>query len=327
MKIKTQDYRIDKMIPSLGKKTMEIFLKNGDTTVKGILKNNIDLVTESFSENDHVICGYKERKRGEEIFLEIIYIKSYETGEQVKKENIDESKLSETHDKIIPLVAEQISLGKKPIEPSQGEWLEPYKLRLRELINTIKDKDYKSLLEDFFDVDGNILDMFYSSPASKDNHHNYEGGLLQHAIEVADRCLIDGEYYGANVDLLITAALLHDIGKIRSYDYNDKGVIFKTEWEELLGHLNISALFISKMLPADFDKDKILELYHLIFSHHGRKSNGCIDVKTKEALILNSCDSLSLGMNHIDSLTYTGGWSDIDNLFKHKWYKNPNLEK
>ena len=72
--------------------------------------------------------------------------------------------------------------------------------------------------------------MFFIAPAAKDNHHNYESGLLQHSVEVTNIALsIASNFKNINLDLLTTGALLHDIGKVKTYEFLKSGII-KTDW-------------------------------------------------------------------------------------------------
>lgn len=278
-----------------GKKNRaELILENKDQQFKGILKDNLDLFLRSYNENDHVLCKAKVRKRKEETILEIIYIKKYEDSE--KKE-----------------------LQKEEFKDSE---IEQMIKRFDNLINSVEDKEYKSILEEFF-LNEEIRNMFFIAPAAKNNHHNYPYGLLQHSIEVAELSKIIAEYFSCkNIDLLITGALLHDIGKIKSYEYKNNEIL-KTNWEHLLGHLSISAIFISKMMPDDMPTDKAMVLYHLILSHHGKLEYGSpVEGKMREAEILHDADLTSCKMNHIENLDYSAtNWSKIDNKTKKSWFK------
>lgn len=189
------------------------------------------------------------------------------------------------------------------------------------LIDKVQDKDYKILLARIFN-DKDIIDLFFNFPAAKSRHHAYTHGLIQHSVEVAEIALFIGKYYQANLDLLITAALLHDIGKIRSYDFEDDK-IQKTNWEHLLGHLPISALFVSKIIPEDFDLEKAMLLYHLILSHHGKLTSGSpVECKTLESFILFQADDISAKCNYINNLQYgKDGWSQPDKYNREQWFK------
>src|SRR3990172_2247938 len=91
---------------------------------------------------------------------------------------------------------------------------------LENKINSVNDPFLKALLTGIFS-DNNLMLKFKKAPGGKLWHHNYLGGLLEHTLNVTEIATRVGELYAdANVDLLIAAGLLHDIGKIDSYKYN-----------------------------------------------------------------------------------------------------------
>lgn len=261
----------------------------GTTKIIGILKDNVDLFSKTYSVGEKVVCKGKIRKRRKFYCLDIIYISKNMLDPQVStKFNSD-----------------------------------IYIKRFYEIISDVSDKDYKKILDNCFNDD--VKQLFFAYPAAKDNHHNYTYGLLQHSIEVTDVCLFLADYYkNVDRDLLACAGILHDIGKLKSYDVDDNvKKIVKTDWEKLLGHLSISALFVSRIIPEDVDETKAMLLYHLILSHHGELAYGSpIVCKTKEAYILNKADDISFTLNHVDSLSYNGLWSDESKILKKSWYRS-----
>lgn len=151
---------------------------------------------------------------------------------------------------------------------------------------------------------------FWTWPAAISNHHAYEGGLIAHTIEVAWTALHIAEYFrnsrdGVNRDVLITAALWHDWGKIREYveveafaahDSKTRHLIrhpAKTAWiwnANASTHIATSAIEFSKHCdnPA---------VVHCILAHHGpvREWGSPEAPRTLEALILHQADMLSAG--------------------------------
>jgi 3'-5' exoribonuclease len=131
-----------------------------------------------------------------------------------------------------------------------------------------------------------------------------------------------GSYFEpVNRDLLICAGLIHDIGKLKSYDVDeDKIKISKTDWDSLLGHLSMSTIFLSKIIPSDFDSHKAMLLYHMILSHHGELQHGSpVGFKTKEAYIMHKADQISSTLNHVSALNFTNNWAK-DELTQRSWY-------
>lgn len=285
-KIIVSSFNIDKI--TVNNHVVEIELNDGTTKIIGLLKDNIDLFTRTYSVGEKIVCKGRVRKRRKFFCLDIIYISKYMLDTQIdKKFNIQK-----------------------------------YVDRFNELLESVTDVDYKKILDNCFNED--VKELYFEYPAAQGNHHNYIHGLIQHSIEVVDISLTIGQYFGdINKDLLITAGLLHDIGKLKSYDLDDEGKITKTDWEALLGHLSISALFVSKITPNEIDQKKIMLLYHTILSHHGELSWGSpVIYKTKEAYILHTADNISSTMNHLDLLKYTGNWSEKDDTsYNRNWFR------
>lgn len=163
-------------------------------------------------------------------------------------------------------------------------------------INTIQDKDLKKLLESIFN-DNNFRNKFIYAPSAKLHHHNYISGLLEHTVEVLEICeVVSSQFDKINGDMLTAGAILHDIGKIRSYDY-DILKIEISEDEKLFGHIYSSAKMINrKAEKLNTPKEVLDPLIHIILSHHGEMRNGWgspIDPKTPEALSLHYADNLN----------------------------------
>lgn len=298
MKILTDKYLIKEI--NKRRKALDLLLEKDNVPLKAVLKDNVDLFINTFSVGEHIVATGKMRKRKDEMFLDVI---------RVKKFNLDEED-----------VPQQQTYTSQEQEDEQ--WHLPYINRFRELRSMVKDVDYKKLLDDFF---GNeeMEGMFFETPGAKGNHHNYPFGLLQHTIEVTNIALFIANQHsqGINFDLLITGCLLHDVGKMRSYDYTEEDEIIRTDWDKFIGHLTMSAIFVSKMIKPDFDKHKAMLLYHLILSHHGKREWGSpVEPVMKEAAILHTADMNSFNMNHIDRLKYEDNWAE-DKLQRTKWYK------
>lgn len=145
---------------------------------------------------------------------------------------------------------------------------------LNSLISSVNAPYYNALLNSFFE-DAEFAKTFKSHSAAKSVHHGFVGGLLQHTLSVATICdFYCGHYDIFDRDLLITAAILHDIGKTRELssfpvnDYTDEG--------QLLGHIVIGTEMIMQkaQMINDFPKVKLDELLHCILSHHGELEFG-----------------------------------------------------
>jgi 3'-5' exoribonuclease len=169
-----------------------------------------------------------------------------------------------------------------------------------ELLGTcrsLSNKHLRMLLELIFSRD-DIATAFKASPAAKSIHHDYLGGLIEHTANVTRLSrLVAPLYPSLNIDLLLTGAILHDIGKIyelsyeKSFSYTDKG--------RLIGHITLGDNIITeaiKQLPG-FPDDLALVVRHLMLSHHGQYEFGSPKrPKTPEALLLSYLDDLDAKM-------------------------------
>lgn len=166
-------------------------------------------------------------------------------------------------------------------------------------IHTIDDDDYRKVLETFFIEDKAFVEAFKNAPAGMRIHHAYIGGLLEHSINVAR--LVDQVcriYNQLDRDLLITGALVHDIGKVKEYMINQRGIEVTTEGE-LLGHIVIGIEMIDRKVRG-VQYNKLLKLKHLIASHHGEYEWGSpVIPKTPEALVLHYIENMDSKINRV----------------------------
>lgn len=177
--------------------------------------------------------------------------------------------------------------------PATGRNIDQMFQRIVTLTDAMRKGHLKLLLSTFWN-DTEFVKQFKTAPAAKKMHHAYIGGLLEHTLSVAllvDR--IAGHYSGIDMDLLLTGAILHDIGKVREFeysrclDYSDEG--------RLLSHIVIGVQMIDEKICQikNFPEDLALLLKHLVVSHHGSREFGSPEVpKTLEAVLLNYIDEI-----------------------------------
>jgi 3'-5' exoribonuclease len=178
--------------------------------------------------------------------------------------------------------------------------------KLDDVFNTIDNTYLSELCLRLVGVNGKYREEYLSSPAAKGFHHAYPGGLLEHSLEVANFCVSDCEllnryeYEILDKDLLITAALLHDLGKIQEYVItdviDDKTYYAFTETGKMIGHLNLSAMWVYSEIEKieGFPHDLQEHLIHILLSHHGRVEWGAAVLpKTKEAEFFHMADHRS----------------------------------
>jgi 23S rRNA maturation-related 3'-5' exoribonuclease YhaM len=255
-KIITKSFKISKI--NVSEKSAEVTLIDENLEkILGILKDNIGIFTSTYSVGEKVMCKGMIRKLRKNFCLDIIWI---------SKTNLENDAIQEKFD------------------------ANDYQERFLKIIEDIKDVDYKRILTNCFNED--VLNLFFSYPATKTEHHNYISGLLKHSVDVVEISLIlANRNTNIDKDLLCCAGLLHDIGYLKSYDVDDATQsVTITEWEDMLGHSSMSALFISKILTQDVEQKKALSLYSLVLNHHKNEYN------SKESFILNKADEISIFM-------------------------------
>ena len=187
------------------------------------------------------------------------------------------------------------------------------------LIESVGEPHLKQLLEHFF-LDEAFAKNFKQSSAAKSIHHSFSGGLLQHTLGVARICdFLASKYYRLNRDLLITAAICHDIGKIRELslypqnDYTDAG--------QFLGHIVIGVEMIGEAV-RDIDGFPVAleqELKHCILAHHGEYEFGSPKKPAIiEAVALNYADNTDAKLEAFTELlegSNETGWMGFNRIF------------
>lgn len=179
----------------------------------------------------------------------------------------------------------------------------------------------RKVLAVFYDDDLFRL-QFEKAPASTRGHHAKVGGLLRHVTEVTfiARTIANSMRTGAvnpvNLDLVITGALLHDVGKVESYRVSPIG-FETTPCGHLIGHIVLGALMLERRLAAlgasICSEQQLLELQHLILAHHGTLEFGSpIRPMTLEAEIIHWADESSAKANSFvesagDPSNFAGG--------------------
>jgi 3'-5' exoribonuclease len=171
---------------------------------------------------------------------------------------------------------------------------------IKEIKTTVDDMEnpyLKDLLQAFF-CDPGFTQEFFTAPSAKIHHHNYQGGLLEHTVEVLEICKTACQIFPQlDKDLLYAGAILHDVGKLKAYDYDLISIDISNEGK-MLDHLFISADMVKEKinsLDLDMPENLQMQLLHLILSHHGEVRNGWgspVDPKIPEAVALHHADNL-----------------------------------
>ncbi|MCR5675341.1 MAG: HD domain-containing protein [Lachnospiraceae bacterium] len=197
---------------------------------------------------------------------------------------------------------------------------------LTRTVESIEEPHLKTLLQRFFVDDAEFIALFMRSSAAKSIHHAFIGGLLEHTMGVVRLC----EHYCTaypllNRDLLITAAICHDIGKTREIspfplnDYTDEG--------QFVGHIVIGAQMLEEKIAQidGFPADLRMRLIHCILAHHGEYEFGSPKKPAIiEALALNLADNTDAKLETFKEAlngAAENGWLGFNRLFDSNLYK------
>ncbi len=184
------------------------------------------------------------------------------------------------------------------------------------MIASVKDREIRDLLFTIF-RDRKMRDMLKEAPAGVRVHHAYIGGLLEHSLTVAEMADRISRLYDLNRDLLIAGALLHDIGKAVEYSIGPSGIEITTEGE-LKGHIIAGIEIVRDFAKrVRISRDKLLELEHIIASHHGDFEYGSpVLPKTPEALVIHFLENMDAKLARFfeirDKSDPAKEWSDYD---------------
>ena len=194
-------------------------------------------------------------------------------------------------------------------------------------VEAVQNDALRNLLYAFF-KDEKTARLFKRAPAAKGFHHTYLGGLLEHSLSVVRLLTKIAEHYPwLDKDLLITGGLLHDIGKIYEFSYDQ--LIEYSDEGRLIGHIVMGVEMIDDKIAAipGFPPQLSLELRHIILSHHGEFEYGSPKrPKTMEALAVHYMDDLDAKLNAFKSFTGTtnnadSDWTTYNRFFERYLYK------
>lgn len=193
--------------------------------------------------------------------------------------------------------------------PVSGKDIEEMYAQLKNYIAKIKNPYLQELTAGYFLRDEAFIKRFKFQSAAKTVHHGFVGGLLEHTLSVVKLCDYFADNYPIlNRDLLLTAAIFHDIGKTEELsafpenDYTDAG--------QLLGHIMIGAEMIGERIRtiSGFPVKLANELKHCILAHHGELEYGSPKKPAlAEALALNFADNADAKLETVTEILHSAG--------------------
>ncbi len=168
---------------------------------------------------------------------------------------------------------------------------------LRGYVSAFENEDLRRLVFAFLD-DAEIGPAFRDAPAAKRLHHAWLGGLLEHVLTLVRVCRGTAPFYPeVEPDLLLTGAILHDIGKVKELSW--RTTFGYTLEGQLIGHISIAQGMLREKiadLPGFPERLRVL-VEHMILSHHGRYEFGSPKLPmTPEAVLLSALDDLEAKM-------------------------------
>jgi 3'-5' exoribonuclease len=196
-------------------------------------------------------------------------------------------------------------------------------VELRGIVAGVQNTHLRALLDAFLD-DEPLARMYRIAPAAKHVHHAYLGGLIEHVLSVCNLCRVTAAHYKyVDLDLMLTGAVLHDVGKVAELTY-DRSFGYSTEGQ-LVGHIIIGLRLLHDKLQRfpDFPSKLRVLVEHMIVSHHGELEFGSPKVPMfPEALLLHHLDNLDSKMECMRALVakdrhVEGCWTGY----------NPSLER
>jgi 3'-5' exoribonuclease len=264
--------RKDRLKTRTGSAYLALELRDRTGSVQARAFRDADLLAGRFARGDLIsVAGRVERFR-DDLVVEVTDIRRADTGDQ--QQAIVESFL--------------------PVAYRDMDELDGF---LEHLASEVYDPGYRPLLDSML-ADDELRAAFRRAPCTRNGHHAYLGGLLEHTVAAATlaRELCD-LHRRLNSDLLITAAIVHDIGRTREFSYGAE--IGLTDEGRLLGHLTLGHQLLSERfesLGEALDSPRRLALLHCVLAHHGPAGVPGGRFASAEALALYRVNALDAGV-------------------------------
>src|ERR1700733_5301155 len=195
--------------------------------------------------------------------------------------------------------------------------------RLLNVVASVGNSWLRQLLESVVQ-DPEIVPRLKRAPAAKVMHHAFYGGLLEHVLSLCNLCrVVLNHYPEANADLLLTGAVLHDVGKLTELSYERS--IGYTDQGQLLGHILLEYESVTRAIDAIEGFPPALKtlVQHMLVSHHGKYEFGSPKLPMfREALMLHYLDDLDSKMaamrSALDSDQGEGNWTAYNGALERR---------
>ena len=148
--------------------------------------------------------------------------------------------------------------------------------RFEKLLASVREPNLRGLLDKIFDKEKEIWPLYCQAHAAARKHHAYQGGLLHHSVEVAELCASAAETLpDLSRDLMVTCALLHDIGKLNEMEHGLNAGQYSAAGV-LNGHISLGSSRVRQFMNSFKGFPPLLKesVTHMILSHHGSLEYG-----------------------------------------------------
>ena len=255
--------------PRTGKSWLELSLGDRSGTISAKMWDNFEVLVKTFERDDVV------QIRGR--------VKLYNGRKEL------------TLEQIIPASDRDYDIG--DFLPHTKEDVGKLWSQLLEYANSIVNPWLKKLVNSIIG-DPTVAARFKRAPAAKVMHHAYIGGLLEHVVGLCGLAKQVAQHYAElRLDLLLTVAILHDVGKLDELCY-DRSIGYTTEGQ-LLGHIVMELETVSKAMEAleGFPANLKTVVQHLLISHHGQYEFGSPKLPMiREAMVFHYLDDMDSKM-------------------------------
>lgn len=216
--------------------------------------------------------------------------------------------------------------------PHTKEDVEKMYATLQTYIGEIKNEWLQKLVRGVLG-DPKVVVCYKRAPAAKVMHHAYLGGLLEHVVSLCELAKAAASHYRElDLDLLLTAAILHDVGKLDELCY-DRAIGYTADGQ-LLGHIVMELETVTRAINAipDFPAPLKTVVQHLLISHHGQYEFGSPKLPMiREALVFHYLDDLDSKLAAVRAALATESgddeWSAYSNALQRKFLKLDNFLK
>jgi len=281
-----------------GNNFLNVTLSDKTGTIKGVIWDNVDQISAGVTSGDvvHIKGSVNEYKGSSQLIIK-----------KMEACNAD-------------------TIHPSDFLPATRQDIDSMFNRLLKITASMETAYLKKLMEAFWNDEAFVI-KFKTAPAAKKMHHAYIGGLLEHTLSLASLAdKVSGHYSGIDRELLLSGAILHDIGKIREFEFQ-----FKIDYSDegrLLNHIVMGLEMIEEKISEieDFPEDQMLLLKHLIVSHHGSREFGSPEPpKTIEAVLLNYIDEIDSKVNGIRNFIEKEDpnetWTSYHRVLERHFYK------